>query len=90
MKCNHDFFGYLEWLFMSSSKVKLWVQNWVFTVTQYKTFTFKQTIAAVGGGKKNEGRKMPSCQRRLRERERLGGAAHQQSFWLFNFSTVYK
>ena len=93
-------------------------------VTQYRYFTFKQTIAAVEGRKRKElkreekkkveeeeeeeeeGRHQVANGDRESERKKespmwdkmflqlcggSGGVAHQQSFWLFNFSTaVYK
>ena len=93
-------------------------------VTQYRYFTFKQTIAAVEGRKrkelkreekkkkkkkkkkKEEGRHQVANGDRESERKKespmwdkmflqlcggFGGVAHQQSFWLFNFSiAVYK
>ena len=34
-------FGYSEWSFQSSYKIKLWVQNWVSTILYCKTFLFK-------------------------------------------------
>ena len=51
MKCDEWFyawnaiviFGYLEWSFQSSSKIKLWVQNWVSTTRNiyWRTLVFK-------------------------------------------------
>ena len=34
-------FGYSKWSFQSSSKIKLWMQNWVSTILYCKTFLFK-------------------------------------------------